>query len=94
MANVGDSRLLCIHENGECLQITEDHKPNNAVEKERILRYGGEIYRNSFKTVDSSHNILGPWRVLPGKLAVSRSIGDYLIKKAKKGVVSAEPDIF
>ena len=36
----------------------------------------------------------GPWRAVPGKLSVSRTIGDSLIKKAKKGVISAEPEMF
>ena len=40
---------------------------------------------------------VGPWRVYPGKLAVSRAFGDLRAKNpkygGKKGVIVAEPDI-
>lgn len=39
-----------------------------------------------------------PWRVLPGRLSVSRTFGDIMAKLpslgGKPGVISAEPDIF
>ena len=41
--------------------------------------------------------IIGPLRVYPGKLAVSRAFGDIRAKKSKyggkKGVIIAEPEI-
>ena len=41
---------------------------------------------------------MGPYRVLPGRLAVSRTLGDAEAKLPKYGgiygVISAQPDIF
>jgi protein phosphatase 2C family protein 2/3 len=43
------------------------------------------------------HLILGPFRVLPGRLSVSRTFGDIEAKRAKYGgnskVIIAEPEI-
>ena len=37
----------------------------------------------------------GPWRAKPSKLSVSRTLGDYQIKKNQKGpIISCEADIF
>lgn len=46
----------------------------------------------------NGETLLGPHRVLPGRLAVSRTMGDAEAKLPKYGglpnVISAEPDIF
>ena len=46
----------------------------------------------------NGETLLGPHRVLPGRLAVSRTFGDAEAKLTKYGgmpnVISAEPDIF
>ncbi|GKT21310.1 Protein phosphatase 2C family like protein [Aduncisulcus paluster] len=63
-ANVGDSRaVLC--SGGRTKRMTEDHKPYNADEVERIKRAGGFV-------------VLGR---VHGMLAVSRAIGDHGLKK-------------
>lgn len=46
----------------------------------------------------NGESLLGPHRVMPGRLAVSRTLGDAEAKLIKYGglpnVISAEPDIF
>ena len=99
IANVGDSRLV-IFKNLKPFFITEDHKPNNLKEKERILKYGGQIYQNPFfmsAIFQLGRKINVPFRVLPGRLSVSRTIGDMQAKiekyGGKRGVIIAVPDI-
>ena len=78
--NVGDSRCVLGKFDGvkwKAKNLSRDHKPDIAGEKERIIKNGGrvEAYR------DSEGNFVGPNRVwvqggdLPG-LAMSRSFGD------------------
>ena len=105
IANVGDSRTLFSEKNGKnYVVVTEDHKPNNKKEKERIIKNGGLVYRNrkALLRVEyenlNSQILLGPFRVLPGRLSVSRTIGDIEAKNPKFGgnpnVIICEPDIF
>ena len=59
VGNVGDSRvLLC--KDGECVPLTEDHKPQNDTERRRIEQCGGRVENNR----------------VDGSLAVSRAFGD------------------
>ena len=86
-ANVGDSRCVIGRFDKEKrvivpLQISRDHKPDDADEKARILKNCGRVDR--FKTEDNQS--YGPARVwlqdedIPG-LAMSRSIGDTVAAK-------------
>jgi protein phosphatase 1L len=63
LANCGDCRAI-INENQTAVQITDDHKPHT--EKERIMESGGTVtfHPNDVPRVN-------------GRLAVSRSIGDF-----------------
>ncbi|GAB5359263.1 hypothetical protein AAMO2058_000529400 [Amorphochlora amoebiformis] len=63
-ANIGDSRAILIRADGKIEPLTEDHKPNNPEEMERITRAGGSV---SSCRVD-------------GQLALSRAIGDWNYK--------------
>jgi len=81
VANVGDSRSILSCELGaKVYPLTRDHKPIDPVESKRILENNGKIYRAQNQM--SSRNgmkenvILGPYRVLPGRLSVSRTFGD------------------
>ena len=60
--NVGDSRCV-IYMNDKIIQVSEDHKPTNINEYNRILKMGGKVYRDGLE-----------YRV--GDLSVSRSFGD------------------
>ena len=105
VANVGDSRAIISEKNGNnYLEITEDHKPNNPKEKIRIVKNGGHVYQSQTiingaeKENLNGQILLGPYRVLPGRLSVSRTIGDIEAKYENFGgnpnVIICEPDIF
>ena len=79
--NVGDSRGVLISEENNHLDVsfaTQDHKPSDKEEKQRILQAGGRVF--SIVYYDGE---VGPQRVwlkysdTPG-LAMSRSLGDCL----------------
>jgi protein phosphatase 2C family protein 2/3 len=94
IANVGDSRaILSSNKGSQVMQITMDHKPNEDTEKVRILNFGGKIYKTKF-----DFPIQVPYRVFPGRLSVSRTIGDVEAKYAQfngnPNVVIAKPDIY
>ena len=98
IANVGDSRLV-IYKKNSVFFSTEDHKPGSNIEKERITKAGGKIYQTPslFPLYQNGKEIDIPWRVLPGRLSVSRTFGDVEAKNEKfggnKNVVVAMPDI-
>ena len=105
IANVGDSRCLLSMENGKkYIEVTKDHKPNSPNELKRIKKYGGNIYQsetviNNVTNAELNGKILiGPYRVVPGRLSVSRTIGDVEAKLEKFGgnpnVIIPEPEIF
>ena len=113
IANVGDSRCLISCHNGKIQKdVTRDHKPEFPYEKQRIYSHGGNIYQNEtifsedIKNVQNSKNriiqknriLLGPFRVNPGKLSVSRTFGDAKAKLEKLGgkpyVIIPEPDVY
>ena len=99
IANIGDSRIV-IFKNYKIELVTTDHKPNNEKEKNRITKAGGQIYKNNnnFPIYQNGKKIETPWRVLPGRLSVSRTFGDVEAKYekfgGKEGVIIACPDIY
>jgi protein phosphatase 2C family protein 2/3 len=97
-ANVGDSRAVLSADDGETgFKLSRDHKPDDEDEKKRIYSKGGEVYKARLNSKLDNGVILGPSRVLPGRLAVSRTFGDIEAKLpkygGKRGVVSAEPEV-
>lgn len=100
---MGDSRAILSTAQGELINsITTDHKPNEVNEMKRILTKGGKVYQARSSRKNEENNcekiILGPHRVSPGRLSVSRTFGDVEAKMSKfggmEGVVVAHPDIF
>lgn len=86
-ANLGDSRGVLFDSNGTVIIETQDHKPNLTHEQARILAAGGSV-----------DNVGGVPRV-NGQLAISRSFGDFILKRngtytSTKGPVIATPDIY
>ncbi|XP_076151063.1 protein phosphatase Mn(2+)-dependent 1K isoform X2 [Alosa pseudoharengus] len=77
VGSVGDSRAMMCRK-GKALKLTVDHTPERKDEKERIRKSGGFVTWNS----------LGQPHV-NGRLAMTRSIGDFDLKKM--GVI-AEPE--
>lgn len=61
--NLGDSRAI-LSKQGKVIQLSKDHKPYNADEKQRIELAGGNVYQDRVQ----------------GQLAVSRAFGDFLYK--------------
>lgn len=82
ICNVGDSRTL-VTRGGKLLFVTEDHKPMNPDERERIEGNGGCVVSNR----------------VDGDLAISRSFGDCSFKRKDVGEdyknqkVIAVPDV-
>ena len=105
IGNVGDSRCIGSFNNGKIQKdITRDHKPNTPYEKERIMANGGQIYqtKTNIKIEENfilrTKILLGPYRVFPGRLSVSRTIGDAEGKIPSIGgnpkVIICKPDIY
>lgn len=63
----GDSRAILIR-SGNCVQLTEDHKPNSPLERERIESLGSTVKRH------------GPVYRVDHNLSVARSLGDCMFK--------------
>lgn len=92
VANVGDSRAILSINRGNIIKIMSvDHKPDSKREKSRIMKNGGSIYQSQ------SEVIWGPYRVLPGRLSVSRAFGNFEAKWSDLGgnskVLIAVPEI-
>jgi len=76
IANAGDSRAVAVKVGGHTLPLSYDHKPDRSDERDRITELGGSVVH------------WGVWRV-EGVLAVSRAIGDRLLKD----YVIPDPDV-
>ena len=87
--NLGDSRAIYSYDTGKYLyQITRDHKPNDEIERTRIESVGGKVFyankviRNGkeiqLKEEDFGKNFSFPYRIEPGKIAVSIKIFTFL----------------
>ena len=82
VANAGDSRcVLC--RDGQAVELSLDHKPEDQPEMERIVKAGGKV------TADGRVN---------GGLNLSRALGDYAYKQntdlpPQEQMISALPDI-
>jgi serine/threonine protein phosphatase PrpC len=76
-ANIGDSRAI-LSRNGQAVNLTRDHKPNDPQEKERILAMGETIEWDRLSKVHRVRN-----------LSLSRAIGD----RYAKPIVSGEVEI-
>ncbi len=111
VANVGDSRaILSRGRGGQVEQLTVDHKPDQLAERERIFQHGGSIFRSkkcSYREVTRLEGVFtepvespryGPFRVEPGGLSVSRTIGDLFAKDASRNgnphCIIPKPDVF
>ena len=81
IANLGDSRALYSCDSGKKFyQISRDHKPNDPIEKNRIYKAGGNIYKTKTNHIEQTifngkenmeRMVKLPYRINPGRLAVS-----------------------
>ena len=98
IANIGDSRLV-IFKNKRISFTTLDHKPDSTIEKARIELSGGKLYKAQtlLPVYQNGMRINAPWRILPGRLSVSRTFGDVQAKDenfgGNKTAIIALPDI-
>ncbi|KAL1535172.1 protein-serine/threonine phosphatase [Salvia divinorum] len=78
VANAGDCRAV-LGKRGKAIEMSKDHKPNYASERQRIEKLGGAIYDG----------------YLNGQLSVSRALGDWHMKGPKgcSCPLSAEPEL-
>ena len=94
--NLGDSRGLYSCDSGnELKQITRDHKPNDPIEKERIEKAGGKVYKDDFFIINGQKvprdeknlppGVEFPYRMIPGNIAVSNIINIIIIYSKFKG---------
>ena len=83
--NLGDSRALYSYNSGnKFYQLSRDHKPNDPIEKNRIYKAGGSIFRTNLAQygIGVKESDLGfkiPFRILPGRLAVSKYLYTYFL---------------
>lgn len=80
-ANAGDARSY-MYSGNQAIPLSEDHKPDNQIEKDRIAKAGGTI-------IDGRVN---------GNLNLSRAIGDLEYKRnpalpQTEQLISSEPDV-
>lgn len=90
VANAGDSRAV-LSRNGKALPLSQDHKPNLAGERSRIIKAGGVLH-----TEDGPGDTL-QYRI-NGNLNLSRAIGDLAYKRNRKlsasqQMVCSTPDV-
>ncbi len=112
IANVGDSRAvlsgydhtsICREGGSRVYALTRDHKPCDELERKRIMEAGGQIYQATAPAplvklgTAQQEMLVGPHRVLPGRLSVCRTFGDAEAKLGQYGgnpnVVIATPEI-
>ena len=76
--NLGDSRALYSCDSGKIFyQLSRDHKPNDPIEKDRVYKAGGSIFKTNIEQygINVKESDLGfkvPFRIIPGRLAVSK----------------------
>lgn len=96
IANLGDSRGIISRNLGSKINpVSVDHKPGIENEKRRIIRAGGFVYKADI--LPDPMQIYSIYRIKPGGLAVSRTIGDVESKLkefgGKPNLVLAIPDV-
>lgn len=88
-ANIGDSRAIMSKDFGQEKQsISKDHKPGELGEKNRIIQAGGKVYQSNANAMNPRGGppILGPERVLPGRLSVSSNCFQPQLSLLRAGV--------
>lgn len=93
--------IMSADDGSKIYMLSRDHKPTDDIEKERITKNGGNVYQTQTVVRPSNTGtgnmmsssmfnsptqvLLGPHRVMPGRLSVSRTFGDIEAKKPELG---------
>lgn len=86
--NVGDSRAILGHHK-KAIDLTRDHKPNDEIERSRIVNIGGTVdWCGQVDRLGQPVEHTGVYRI-NGNLALSRSIGD----RSERPWVTSEVEI-
>ncbi len=104
--NIGDSRAIISYDIGSKIQpLTIDHKPNNPIEYNRIIKIGGKVYididdddrdYDKLNFIDKENDFDDYikenciFRIYPCHLAVARTIGDLKAKNKNYGGLPGE----
>ncbi|KAM0822529.1 hypothetical protein ACQ4PT_071440 [Festuca glaucescens] len=92
VGNVGDFRCV-LSRNGQAIDLSTDHKPNDPGERARIEAAGGTEELIVYDVLGRMAGIgVGPHRV-DGIIAVSRALGDFQFKKNNRLKLTCNPDI-
>ncbi len=87
-ANVGDSRAI-LSRNKRAIDLTKDHKPNDASERRRVEELGGSVdWCGEVDIHGQPIEHTGVYRI-NGNLALSRAIGD----RSERPWVTSEADL-
>lgn len=86
VANAGDSKaILSINSGQTIISLSNEHKALNETEHKRILQYGGEL-KSSYIIDNRGYKIeKGSYKIIPGNIPISRSIGNIHAKLEKLG---------
>ena len=95
LINLGDSRGFIVS-NNQIKISTQDHKPEDEIEKERILNAGGQV---KFRGKPYKRKDIYDIKINGMRLSMSRALGDYLMKcnpdkDRCEQIVIAKPDIY
>ena len=95
LINLGDSRGFIVS-NNQIKISTQDHKPEDEIEKERILNAGGQV---KFRGKPYKRKEIYDIKINGMRLSMSRTLGDYLMKcnpdkDRCEQIVIAKPDIY
>lgn len=86
----GDARALVLGKNGAIKFATEDHKPGNQKERERIESVGAPL---RWYDVKGGKRIARIGKSLYQSIAIPRALGDKYFKQLYPGAIIATPDI-
>eukprot|EP01105_Mastigella_eilhardi_P006301 TRINITY_DN1792_c0_g1_i1.p1 TRINITY_DN1792_c0_g1~~TRINITY_DN1792_c0_g1_i1.p1 ORF type:complete len:1094 (-),score=267.41 TRINITY_DN1792_c0_g1_i1:41-2926(-) len=96
VANAGDCRCVLGRRDHTAVPLTQDHKPNDPKELERITAAGCKVVKENVTAEDGT--IMGAVHRVDGRLAVARAIGDAEFKQdylpPEKQAVTCVPDVF
>lgn len=83
-ANSGDSRAVLATKAGKCIELSQDHKPENAGELARVKAAGGFVEDGRVQGVIAVSRAIGDWEYKdPSRLQQMEKKGSLKKKKSK-----------